>query len=106
MYTHTSKGVVTYNKGFTINMEYNKAFKPLLSYSKMMKKDTTYFMLKIGFSIYNLLDILVKCFMCSTSTLDNVNVSIDICKDEIKDYRLHFDKKEKRNIYGNDRFGN
>ena len=30
MYIHTSKGVVTYNKGFTINMEYNKAFKPLL----------------------------------------------------------------------------
>ena len=38
MYTNTSKGVVTYNKGFTINMEYNKAFKHLLSYSKMMKK--------------------------------------------------------------------
>ena len=68
------------------------------SYSKMMKKDTTYFMLKIGFSIFNLLDILVKCFMCSTSTLDNVNVSIDICKDEIKDYRLHFDKR-KNEIY-------
>ena len=36
--------------------------------------------------------------MCSTSTLDNVNVSIDICKDEIKDYRLHFDKR-KNEIY-------
>ena len=29
MYTHTSKGVVTHNKRFTINMEYNKAFKPM-----------------------------------------------------------------------------
>ena len=28
MYTHTSKGVVTYNKGFTIDMEYNKAYIP------------------------------------------------------------------------------
>ena len=28
----------------------------------------------------------------------NVNVSIDICKDEIKDYRLHFDKR-KNEIY-------
>ena len=36
--------------------------------------------------------------MCSTSTLDNVNVSIDICKDEIKDYRLHFYKR-KNEIY-------
>ena len=36
--------------------------------------------------------------MCSTSTLDNVNISIDICKDEIKDYRLHFDKR-KNEIY-------
>ena len=68
------------------------------SYSKMMKKDTTYFMLKISFSIFKLFDILAKCFMCLTSTLDNVNVSIDICKDEINDYRLHFDKR-KNEIY-------